>query len=317
MTATLNVFTSTLKGLAPSSGGGTTNFLRADATWAAPPGGGGAALTISPTPPASPTVGQLWWDSTGGQLYLWYDDGTSQQWIVAVNQSLAVAGGVPVGTSILWNRTVPPANYLIEDGSTISATTYAALFQVLVQSATVTITIASPGVVTWTGHVLQNGDPVKFTTTGALPTGITAGTTYYVINRATNTFQIATAPGGTAINTSGTQSGVHTGISAPFGCANDLSTFNLPDSRGEFVRGWDAGRAVDINRGFGVAQTDAFQGHFHGGGYGAGGIVPVSGGSQQASNTTGPITDGVNGTPRTAAETRPRNVTKVYCIKYQ
>lgn len=40
-TALLDVFTSALKGLAPASGGGTTNFLRADGTWAAPAGGGG------------------------------------------------------------------------------------------------------------------------------------------------------------------------------------------------------------------------------------------------------------------------------------
>jgi hypothetical protein len=40
-TASLNVFTTTLKGLAPLSGGGSTNFLRADGTWAAPAGGGG------------------------------------------------------------------------------------------------------------------------------------------------------------------------------------------------------------------------------------------------------------------------------------
>ncbi len=37
VTALLDVFTSTAKGLAPASGGGTTNFLRADGTWAAPP----------------------------------------------------------------------------------------------------------------------------------------------------------------------------------------------------------------------------------------------------------------------------------------
>jgi hypothetical protein len=41
-TALLNVFTSGLKGLAPASGGGTANFLRADGAWAAPSGGGGA-----------------------------------------------------------------------------------------------------------------------------------------------------------------------------------------------------------------------------------------------------------------------------------
>ena len=41
VTAMLDNFSSTLKGLVPLSGGGTTNFLRADGTWAAPPGGGG------------------------------------------------------------------------------------------------------------------------------------------------------------------------------------------------------------------------------------------------------------------------------------
>ena len=40
-TTLINEFTSSLKGLAPASGGGTTNFLRADGTWASPPGGGG------------------------------------------------------------------------------------------------------------------------------------------------------------------------------------------------------------------------------------------------------------------------------------
>lgn len=45
LTAELNAFSSTLKGLAPSSGGGTTNYLRADGTWAAPPGTGGAGVT--------------------------------------------------------------------------------------------------------------------------------------------------------------------------------------------------------------------------------------------------------------------------------
>jgi VCBS repeat-containing protein len=45
-TALLNTFTSVLKGLAPASGGGTTNFLRADGTWAAPGGGGGGGANV-------------------------------------------------------------------------------------------------------------------------------------------------------------------------------------------------------------------------------------------------------------------------------
>jgi hypothetical protein len=82
-------------------------------------------------------------------------------------------------------------------------------------SATVTITIASPGVVSWTTHGLALGSPVVFTTTNTLPTGIVSGTVYWVIPVDANSFQIATsvanAIAGTAINTSGSQAGVHTG----------------------------------------------------------------------------------------------------------
>lgn len=44
ITAQLDAFTSSLKGLVPASGGGTTNFLRADGSFAAPPGGGSSAI---------------------------------------------------------------------------------------------------------------------------------------------------------------------------------------------------------------------------------------------------------------------------------
>jgi hypothetical protein len=42
-----NLFSDLLKGLVPASGGGTTNFLRADGTWAAPPGGNSGVTTIT------------------------------------------------------------------------------------------------------------------------------------------------------------------------------------------------------------------------------------------------------------------------------
>lgn len=87
-------------------------------------------------------------------------------------------------------------------------------------SSTVTMTIATPGVITWPKHGLAAGSAVKFTTTGALPTGLTAGTTYYVANDTNltaNTFAVsdtqAHALAGTnQINTTGTQSGTHTGF---------------------------------------------------------------------------------------------------------
>lgn len=77
------------------------------------------------------------------------------------------------------------------------------------QSQNAVITIASPAVIT-VNAAPNNGDVVTFSTTGALPTGIVAGTNYYVVSRTTTTFRIAATPGGAAINTSGTQSGVQT-----------------------------------------------------------------------------------------------------------
>jgi len=80
------------------------------------------------------------------------------------------------------------------------------------ESRTITVTIASPGVVTLPAHGLISGDQIKFTTTGALPTGITAGTIYFVISAglATDSFQFSTTSGGSAVNTTGSQSGTHT-----------------------------------------------------------------------------------------------------------
>lgn len=45
---------------------------------------------------------------------------------------------------------------------------------------------------------------------GALPTGLSANTTYYVINKTSTTFQVATTPGGSAINITGNGSGTNT-----------------------------------------------------------------------------------------------------------
>ncbi|WP_311272177.1 MULTISPECIES: hypothetical protein [unclassified Rhizobium] len=81
----------------------------------------------------------------------------------------------------------------------------------------VTVTIAAPGVFSWNAHGLDAGTPIKFSTTGALPTGITAGTTYYVVAPTTNAFSVAATVGGSAITTTGTQSGIHTATTVPSG----------------------------------------------------------------------------------------------------
>lgn len=79
---------------------------------------------------------------------------------------------------------------------------------------TFTVTIATPGVATLVAHTLATGDAVTLSTTGSLPTGLVADTTYYAIRIDADTFNLATtlanALAGTKIATSGTQSGTHT-----------------------------------------------------------------------------------------------------------
>lgn len=115
------------------------------------------------------------------------------------------------GTDPLWIDLGPTNRHAMFDTIISTATEQTT-------GATVTMTIASPCVVTWivdgipAAHGLPNGSSLTLSTTGALPTGLTAGTTYYVVGAATNTFNLAATLGGTAINTSGSQSGVHTAI---------------------------------------------------------------------------------------------------------
>ena len=78
-------------------------------------------------------------------------------------------------------------------------------------NATVTMTIAAPCVVTWSSaHGLNTGASLVLTTNGVLPTGLTNGGTYYVTVTSATQCNLSATLGGTAITTTGTQSGVHT-----------------------------------------------------------------------------------------------------------
>lgn len=71
-----------------------------------------------------------------------------------------------------------------------------------------TVSIAAPAVVTTTVE-LADGTAISLTTSGALPTGLTPGVVYYVVNSSGTTFELSATPGGASITTSGVQSGVH------------------------------------------------------------------------------------------------------------
>ncbi len=79
---------------------------------------------------------------------------------------------------------------------------------------TFTVTVASPAVFTCTTNNFALNDVVFFSTTGALPTGLTAGTAYYVISAGLggNVFEVSATLGGTAVVTTGSQSGTHSVI---------------------------------------------------------------------------------------------------------
>lgn len=93
-----------------------------------------------------------------------------------------------------------------------AGTTYGLGDQVILgaPSATVTITNASPAVVTWTGHGQPDGTAVTLSTTGTLPTGLLAATIYYVVSGTANTFRLSASVGGAPLSTTAAGSGVHT-----------------------------------------------------------------------------------------------------------
>lgn len=105
------------------------------------------------------------------------------------------------------------------------------------QAQTFTVTIASPAVFSLTAHGFYEGMPVIFSTTGALPTGLTAGTTYFIITAGltANAFEVSATVGGSAVNTSGSQSGVHTATQNATVRGTGAGTTELTRVNGMFV----------------------------------------------------------------------------------
>jgi len=96
-------------------------------------------------------------------------------------------------------------------------------------------------------------------------------------------------------------------------------SFNLPDLRGEFIRGWDGGKGTDSGRTFGTFQNHQLELHSHG----RGAIYPGSGpeqnqsGSREDNTSFNQQTTTSGSTGNFGSETRPRNVALLPCIRYQ
>jgi len=165
---------------------------------------------------------------------------------------------------------------------------------------TVTMTIASPAVFTLNSHGLILNDTVTFTTTSALPTGIVAGTTYFVMSTGltTNTFQLSATLSGTAITTTGSQSGTHTLYRTTPYAVNDqdgrlptqsendamVGTSGTPSSSNKFVTNDDTATSstaskVVRTKSDGTIDSSFLSGLVKFGGTGADGALSVSSGN--------------------------------------
>ncbi|MFJ2287971.1 phage tail protein [Pseudomonas iridis] len=119
-------------------------------------------------------------------------------------------------------------------------------------------------------------------------------------------------------------------IGTRFGAGNGGTTFNVPDLRGEFVRGLDEGRGIDPGRALGTVQLDSLRSHDHGlktqvGVFGYGELVLKDfsePGHPWYEQPTGVANDEASAGYRVAtfasggSETRSRNVSLLFCIRF-
>lgn len=154
---------------------------------------------------------------------------------VPTNIVAGQTGIVTVRQDITGSRTLAYAwPYIFPGGNTPILSTGKLVVDQLYYSvnhyatSVITMTIATPCVVTWTAHGLVSGQRIQFTNAGgALPTGVTASTTYWVTKIDADTFNLSTslanAQAATFVATSGSQSGVHTAVSCSITISNNLA----------------------------------------------------------------------------------------------
>ncbi|UOG42344.1 hypothetical protein [Leptospira noguchii] len=236
---------------------------------------------------------------------------------------------IPIGSIIEDGLNLAPStNFKDANAQAISRNTFVTLWNSV--HRVITGIVSATDRISCTSHGCVEGQLVKFSFTGG---GVTALVNYYVRNPTTNDFQISATATGSIVDLTSSQTGdMITNIEYGFG--DGSTTYNVPDRRGIFARG--AGvhgtRAKAAGGNYdggpvGFAGQDQMHGHYHTANItptGVSGIVNTGGfGLAGGGNgyfaigvsVTGPISDGINGTPRVGNETTPAYVAVKYKVR--
>ena len=281
--------------------------------------------------PSNAVEGSLWFNTTTNQLSVYHNN----NWESTQN---AVAGvGTVTGTApIVVGGTATDPVVSISSGSTSAAGAVQFANQAETNAATVTNRALTPGALA-TGilNYLPQATEIDLgavqlatnaeveagvnTTKSITPAGLTAALTALGLanpSGSVTAFAGSTPPAGylecdgSAVSRV-TYADLFAAIGEDYGVGDGTTTFNLPDLRGEFIRGLDSGRGVDAGRVLGSFQADSIKSHDHTGVSGDAGTDPTKLGGGNRANDTGTYTTNAFGT----TETRPRNVAMMYIIK--
>lgn len=161
-----------------------------------------------------------------------------------------VDAAVPPGAITPYAGGTAPSTWLLCDGSTYSNDSYVDLLSALISgdsginnyggdAGTAFTADAGTDTLTAASHGLSNGDVIALSTSASdLPDPLSINTIYYVISAATNTFQLSTSSGGSAVDLTDAGTGTH----------NFHIQFKVPDLRGRLPLGQDDMGGSSANR---------------------------------------------------------------------
>ena len=163
----------------------------------------------------------------------------------------------------------------------------------------------------------------QINTWNSLSAGVNTGD---IIYRTSNTVPTGYLKANGALVSRTTYANLFSVIGTTFGAGDGSTTFNLPDLRGEFIRGWDDGRGIDSGRTLGSYQADGFKSHTHllkywiqSGGNPRNSYYPSL---MQAGDSSAPVSYPAYGIIENPisyigdVETRPKNIALMAIIKY-